>query len=541
MTAKAGGVLADAGALDSPGRHRRGRGGGDLADPGGRRRARGPHQRRAPGARRLGGRRRPAGAAGRLPARLRGAARPARPAGRARTATSATAACTCRIDFPFGPAADVGRRAVPGRSSRTPPGWSPATAARCPASTATAGPAASCCRSCTPPPSSGCSSRSRRCSTRTTCSTPACWSARPGSTTTSGWPRRPVVRSGLALAYRHDGGDFSAAVHRCTGVGKCRADLAASGGVMCPSWPATREEKDTTRGRARVLQEMLAPGGPVRRTGGRPRCTTRSTSACPARAARATARPGSTWPPTRPRCCTSPTGAGCARVALHARPAAPLGRPRRPRAPAGQRGCSLPARRPAGEVVGGHGPAPRGAAVRAAHLPPGVGGARPGPAGGHARWRCGWTRSPTTSPRRWRSRPRGAGGGGLPRAGARRRHLLRPDLDHHRASSTPRGGSSAPRSRPWRRSSTPGIPDRRGGAVVHRRAAQRGAGAGRRAGGRAGRRAAPARWPSCSRPPRAGSRRRLTGLEVVAQPHCHHASVLGWSADARLLARPAPR
>ncbi|WP_346618807.1 FAD-binding and (Fe-S)-binding domain-containing protein [Blastococcus montanus] len=74
-------------------------------------------------------------------------------------------------------------------------------------------------------------------------------------------PRR---REGLALAYRHDGGDFSAAVHRCTGVGKCRADLQSSGGVMCPSWPATREEKDTTRGRARVLQEMLAPGGPVR-------------------------------------------------------------------------------------------------------------------------------------------------------------------------------------------------------------------------------------------------------------------------------------
>ncbi|HET6391358.1 MAG TPA: FAD-linked oxidase C-terminal domain-containing protein [Blastococcus sp.] len=73
----------------------------------------------------------------------------------------------------------------------------------------------------------------------------------------------PVVRQHLALAYRHDGGDFSAAVHRCTGVGKCRADLQASGGVMCPSWAATREEKDTTRGRARVLQEMLADGGPV--------------------------------------------------------------------------------------------------------------------------------------------------------------------------------------------------------------------------------------------------------------------------------------
>ncbi|MGY1915419.1 FAD-binding and (Fe-S)-binding domain-containing protein [Blastococcus sp. SYSU DS0973] len=74
----------------------------------------------------------------------------------------------------------------------------------------------------------------------------------------------PRLTEGLALAYRHDGGDFSTAVHRCTGVGKCRADLQSSGGVMCPSWPATREEKDTTRGRARVLQEMLAPGGPVR-------------------------------------------------------------------------------------------------------------------------------------------------------------------------------------------------------------------------------------------------------------------------------------
>ena len=29
----------------------------------------------------------------------------------------------------------------------------------------------------------------------------------------------------------------------------------------------------------------------------------------------------------------------------------------------------------------------------------------------------------------------------------------------------------------------------------------------------------------------------LTGVEVVVQPHCHHASILGWEADARLLAR----
>jgi len=62
---------------------------------------------------------------------------------------------------------------------------------------------------------------------------------------------------GLALAYPHDGGDLAQAVHRCTGVGKCRADNTAANGVMCPSYLATREEKDSTRGRARVLQEVV--------------------------------------------------------------------------------------------------------------------------------------------------------------------------------------------------------------------------------------------------------------------------------------------
>ena len=67
---------------------------------------------------------------------------------------------------------------------------------------------------------------------------------------------RPV-RESLALAYRHDGGDFGAAVHRCSGVGKCVADTTGAGGVMCPSHLATRNEQDSTRGRARVLQEMV--------------------------------------------------------------------------------------------------------------------------------------------------------------------------------------------------------------------------------------------------------------------------------------------
>ena len=54
--------------------------------------------------------------------------------------------------------------------------------------------------------------------------------------------------------------DLALEVHRCTGVGKCVAP--APGGVMCPSFVATREEKDSTRGRARVLQEAVTGGLP---------------------------------------------------------------------------------------------------------------------------------------------------------------------------------------------------------------------------------------------------------------------------------------
>ena len=76
-------------------------------------------------------------------------------------------------------------------------------------------------------------------------------------------PARPhASRAGLAFRYADDGGDFGSAVSRCTGVGKCRADLTAAGGVMCPSFLATRDEKDSTRGRARVLQEMVSGGFP---------------------------------------------------------------------------------------------------------------------------------------------------------------------------------------------------------------------------------------------------------------------------------------
>jgi FAD/FMN-containing dehydrogenase/Fe-S oxidoreductase len=50
-----------------------------------------------------------------------------------------------------------------------------------------------------------------------------------------------------------DHGSLAAATLRCVGVGKCRRE---EGGVMCPSYRATREEKHSTRGRAHMLWEM---------------------------------------------------------------------------------------------------------------------------------------------------------------------------------------------------------------------------------------------------------------------------------------------
>ncbi|MEV5340993.1 FAD-binding and (Fe-S)-binding domain-containing protein [Streptomyces sp. NPDC052676] len=68
-------------------------------------------------------------------------------------------------------------------------------------------------------------------------------------------PRHPVD---VAFGYPADGGDFSAAVRRCVGVAKCRTATVSGPSVMCPSFRVTGEEAHSTRGRARLLHEMLA-------------------------------------------------------------------------------------------------------------------------------------------------------------------------------------------------------------------------------------------------------------------------------------------
>ncbi len=67
----------------------------------------------------------------------------------------------------------------------------------------------------------------------------------------------PSDRPRPFLTLHRDRGDLVDAVHRCTGVGRCIADNTGVGGVMCPSYQATRDEKDSTRGRARVLQDAV--------------------------------------------------------------------------------------------------------------------------------------------------------------------------------------------------------------------------------------------------------------------------------------------
>lgn len=56
------------------------------------------------------------------------------------------------------------------------------------------------------------------------------------------------------FGYPDDEGRFQRAVMRCVGVESCRRN---EGGVMCPSYMVTKEEEHSTRGRARLLFEML--------------------------------------------------------------------------------------------------------------------------------------------------------------------------------------------------------------------------------------------------------------------------------------------
>ncbi|WP_427165691.1 FAD-binding and (Fe-S)-binding domain-containing protein [Streptomyces sp. C1-1] len=76
----------------------------------------------------------------------------------------------------------------------------------------------------------------------------------------------PYIERDLHFRFPDDGGTFAEAANRCVGVGKCRQLTNSGGSVMCPSYQVTREEEHSTRGRARLLFEMLDGhgDGPIR-------------------------------------------------------------------------------------------------------------------------------------------------------------------------------------------------------------------------------------------------------------------------------------
>ncbi|MCA1740075.1 MAG: 4Fe-4S dicluster domain-containing protein, partial [Actinobacteria bacterium] len=65
----------------------------------------------------------------------------------------------------------------------------------------------------------------------------------------------------LYFSYPQNNGSFAHATMRCVGVGLCRD---TSSGTMCPSYMVTLDEKHTTRGRARILHEMIRGEGPIK-------------------------------------------------------------------------------------------------------------------------------------------------------------------------------------------------------------------------------------------------------------------------------------
>ncbi len=72
------------------------------------------------------------------------------------------------------------------------------------------------------------------------------------------YPGKPEVKAKTVFNWREER-RFADALDRCNGAGVCRK-RAESGGTMCPSYMATLDEKDSTRGRANVFRQVFRSG-----------------------------------------------------------------------------------------------------------------------------------------------------------------------------------------------------------------------------------------------------------------------------------------
>lgn len=80
--------------------------------------------------------------------------------------------------------------------------------------------------------------------------------AAPMNTSLRYQPDVPTPEHKTIFDFSHEGGILRMA-EKCNGSGDCRKLPETAGGTMCPSYMATRNEKDTTRGRANTLREFL--------------------------------------------------------------------------------------------------------------------------------------------------------------------------------------------------------------------------------------------------------------------------------------------
>ncbi len=71
------------------------------------------------------------------------------------------------------------------------------------------------------------------------------------------WQPRSDTTTDLFFGFPDDEGSFAQATTRCVGVGRCRQHGHDGHEVMCPSYQVTRDERHSTRGRARLLFEMV--------------------------------------------------------------------------------------------------------------------------------------------------------------------------------------------------------------------------------------------------------------------------------------------
>ena len=229
------------------------------------------------------------------------------------------------------------------------------------------------------------------------------------------------------VRYAEDGGDFAHAALRCVGVGKCRVPEADA--TMCPSYRATRDEQHSTRGRARLLFEMLR--GETITDGWQSREVFDALDLCLACKGCTNDCPVNVDMPTyKAEFLYHHYDSGPALAAplrLRLRVHRPVGGAGQPRPRAGQLGHADSRPGPGGQVRGRHRPAPHPADVRADDAAAVVHPPRRHPQPGRAAGRAvpGHVQQPPAHRRRRRLR-RGPRGRRLAGDHARRACLLRP-------------------------------------------------------------------------------------------------------------------